>query len=385
MVSDSQIYDPLGWLEELQEALDDPALEAFSQQAPLPPEGRRAAYRLAVAIGHCRLFGLEPPEDQDGTLPAAEAIVAAEQLCEFLAAWTEDARQLGARWDEEEPEVGEALCAEALEGRMEAWAAFVAIDEAYYDCKLAREPATVEFDGALDRLLDALDQFDDVLQEPDNLALLSLLTGTELLKNWKQLLAGRYREVLPWWLNGTLEAAERRIERELAADESDPETGKQLPETLKPVPRSHTASPAGYRSHRRRIFEIQFTLSTKGAPESLAADYLPSLKWTSPDGKVHGSLLRPAHAAADERLPLVFEHDDDRAAAELVDTRVWLAGLEARIDEQGCTSFNLAELRKVLDEHRDLTLEVGPERILWSPVLAEDADFDAEAGDDPSE
>ena len=134
-----------------------------------------------MAIGHCRLFGIEPLEDLDGTLPATQAMAASEQLREFLDAWTEDAGRLGVRWDEEEPEVGEALCAEVLEGRMDAWAAFVAIDEAYYDCKLAREPAAVEFD-ALDRLLDALDRFDDVLQEPDNLPLLSLLTGTQLLK-----------------------------------------------------------------------------------------------------------------------------------------------------------------------------------------------------------
>ena len=111
---------------------------------------------------------------------------------------------------------------------MDAWAAFVAIDEAYYDCKLAREPAAVEFDGVLDRLLDALDQFDDVLQEPDNLALLSILTGTELLKNWKHLLVGPYREVLPWWLDGTLEAAERRIERELTTSVPIRETGWQV-------------------------------------------------------------------------------------------------------------------------------------------------------------
>ena len=385
-VSDSQIYDPLGWLDELRDALGDPALDTcFSQEASPSQDVRHAAYRLAVAIGHCRLFGIEPPEDLDGTLPAVEAIVAAEQLREFVENWTEDARRLGARWDEEEPEVGEALCAEVLEGRMDAWAAFVAIDEAYYDCKLAREPIATQFDGTLDRLLDALDQFDDVLQEPDNLALLSMLIGTELLKNWKQLLAGRYREVLPWWLDETLEAAERRIEQELAASEPGPETGKQLPEPLKPVPRSRTASLASHRSHHQRIFEIQSTFSTKGAPESLAADHLPSLKWTSPDGEMHASLLCPARAAADELLPLVFEHDDDRAAADLSGKSVWLAGLESQIDEQGCTSFNLAELRKALDEGGELALEVGTSRVLWASVPAEDADVDAEANDDPSE
>ena len=110
-VPDSQIHDPLGWLEELRDALDDSAMEAFSPEDALTQEARRAAYRLAVAMGHCRLFGIKPPEDQDGTLPAAEAMAASEQLREFVAAWTEDARRLGTRWDEEEPEVGEALCA----------------------------------------------------------------------------------------------------------------------------------------------------------------------------------------------------------------------------------------------------------------------------------
>ncbi len=380
-VPDSQIYDPLGWLEELRDALDDPAVDTFTHEALPSPEVRRAAYRLSVAIGHCRLFGIEPPDDTDGTLPAAEAIVAAEKLREFVEAWTEDARQLGARWDEEEPEVGEALCAEVLEGRMEAWAAFVSIDEAYYDCKLAREPVATQFDAALDRLLDALDQFDDVLQEPDNLALLSMLTGTELLKNWLRLLAGRYREVLPWWLNGTLEAAERRIERELAASEPGRGTGQHAPEPLKPEPRSRTASTEGYRSHRQRILAIQRTYSTTGTSEQSAAPFLPSLKWTSPGGELHARLLCPARAAADELLPLVFEHDDDRAAVDLSGMPTWLAGLEAQIDEQGRARFNLTQLRLALKQGGEPALEVGPGRALWPPLPAEDADFDTEVND----
>jgi len=59
----------------------------------------------------------------------------------------------------------------------------------------------------VNRYVDALAVFDEALQTPENLALLSTLVNLPLLENWRQSLAGDYKEVLPWWLDGTLERA----------------------------------------------------------------------------------------------------------------------------------------------------------------------------------
>ena len=243
---------------------------------------------------------------------------------------------------------------------MEAWAAFVAIDEAYHDCKLAREPVAAQFESALDRLLDALDRFDDVLQEPDNLALLSLLTGTQLLKNWKQLLAGHYREVFPWWLDGTLEAAERRIEREL-----------QLPVQPqiqdRPVPLPLYGPP--------QLLSVGYLLAsgaeTDAASTQPARPFASSRHWASPDGTLKASLRSPALAKRGQQVALEFVHVDSSPAVELQGESVLLAGEASRIDENGIARFDLASLQAKLGEPGGkLVLKISDGAVEW-PVASD--------------
>jgi hypothetical protein len=380
-------FDPWVHVEQLREALDAAALDCFERQDENhpPPEACEAAFHVALALGYCRLFGIALPDALEGVLSSDVAIAAADYLCGSIERWIADARNLEMLWDQSDPAVGELLCYDLLEARMDSWAVFVAVEEAYDAAMAERESSVVNFDAAMNRLLDAVEEFDVVLQDDGTVELLSVVAGGELLGNWKRMLAEDYREPPAWWLDGGLEQVQRDLDEELAATLPRSQAQRQR-EQVKAVPRSRTASAQAYRSHRERILAIQPTYSTGGAPGLLGAPFWPSLKWTSPDGEMHASLLRPARAAADELLPLVFEHNDDRAAEDIFGTPVWLAGLEAQIDRQGCTSFSLAELRKALDEHRKLALEVGPGRVLWPPVPAEDADFDAETNDDrPSE
>src|SRR4051794_13480033 len=106
--------DPVGCLEDLREALAQAELDEFDAPGPagVSSEGARtAAYDLAVALGRCRLFGVEPGDELDGTLPGAVALAAASVLEGHLRGWAEEARTLGQHWDETaDPVEAEDLC-----------------------------------------------------------------------------------------------------------------------------------------------------------------------------------------------------------------------------------------------------------------------------------
>src|SRR5262249_34712833 len=120
--------NPAGCVDALRAALVQEELAEFGRAGPVTERAREAACDLAVAVGRCRLFGSEPGEDLDGTLPAPVALAAAVALAERLRGWAEEASTLGRRWDEnDDPIEAEDLCLDLLEMRMDAWAAYVAI------------------------------------------------------------------------------------------------------------------------------------------------------------------------------------------------------------------------------------------------------------------
>ncbi len=207
--------DPPRWRIEVQEALSQPALAAFDAGAAEGPDARRAAYRLAVALGHCRLFGIDLGAE-DGTLSAAVALAAAEQLIAYLGEWEEDARRLPSRWERAAELVESADCVlDLLVARMEAWAAFLAIDEGYRDCLESVASQEARFAAVLDGIFPALGRLDAAMHE--HLDLFSLAADTQLLENWRNLLAPEFRAGLPWWLDGTLEKTARGVAEQALA------------------------------------------------------------------------------------------------------------------------------------------------------------------------
>lgn len=206
--------DPMGWIEELQEALECPNLEEFDDPSKEPSQdAKRAAYEVAVALGRCRVFGLEIPKDLDGVLPPREAKAAAELATEYVRQWIEEARQLGARWDESPGPVAEALCCETLEACMESYFAMQAIMEALEAAWEENDPEADSLFQAAHQLAIQMDVWSEILQEPENLELLSTVAYLPLLDNWRSMLAEPYKSALPWWLDGTLEAVSKQIER----------------------------------------------------------------------------------------------------------------------------------------------------------------------------
>jgi hypothetical protein len=214
----------------LAEALSSPELAALEA-----PEGggqatEAAAYAVAEALGRCRLFGVEPGDDLDGSLGVALATAAARGLTRFLRQWTQDAKSLGERFDRAEGPEEEELCLGPVERRLEAWAAFVALEEAYEG--LPGDPgvmedvriilgqdapeygdveegeATAAFRLAFAQAGKELDAFDKALES--QIDLLSIACGTNLLNNWRAMLAPPFNEMPVWLLDGRLEKAAAR-------------------------------------------------------------------------------------------------------------------------------------------------------------------------------
>jgi SNF2 family DNA or RNA helicase len=202
--------EPNGWRSALLRALADPALAAFDGEASVADEQADwAAYGVAVALGQCRLFGVELADD-DGSLSPSMGLAAARKWRAYLGEWVSAADEIPRLWLKAGGtlEVLE-LALEPLEQRMESWAAFVAIDEAYEEAQESAWPRRREFGELLDACLAGLDRFDEALHR--HVEYLAVASRTALLGNWRKMLADEYRAAPPWWLDGTLERLDEQI------------------------------------------------------------------------------------------------------------------------------------------------------------------------------
>lgn len=203
--------DGYGCTDDLREALSRPELaeleNASADSLDASGGARDAALDVAIAIGHCRLFGVEPV-DFDGTLPLAVGVAAAQELCDRAAQWTRQADDLYKNWSAQDSFGKHDLCATLLERRMDAWAALVALDETH-TLVVGEEHPCETFLAVWGRALECVDEFDEALQE--QVETLSTVLDLPLVENWRKLLVAPYNAVLPWWLDGTLEAVDREI------------------------------------------------------------------------------------------------------------------------------------------------------------------------------
>jgi hypothetical protein len=196
--------DWLGIGAEWRLALADPNLTRCAE-GDVSAAAEGAAYRAAVALGRSRLFGVALG-DWDGVLAVPLARAAARRLTECLRRLRKRADDLGTFWDkaEDDSEAREE-CLNLLEGRMEVWATFVALDEAQLDALAHSLPGHAELVAACRQAQLELAPADEALLRQKDI--LSVAAGTELLANWRRLLVEPYSLSLPWWLDGTLEEA----------------------------------------------------------------------------------------------------------------------------------------------------------------------------------
>lgn len=350
--------DPLGCRADLAEALAAPALSQLEGSTPLSPEVPLAAYQVAVALGRCRLFGVDPGE-LDGTLPPDMALAAARQLAFYLSEWAHvHVPTLPQRWeDAADPTEAEEMCLELLEARMEAWAAFVAIDEAYAATLVAGDapphPETAaRLAHELDDLPARLDALDNALAE--QIPLLATAADTQLLNNWRALLAPAYRELLPWWLDGTLERAARQAYQQMLAELPPSSTPATQPAV--PPPASPSRALAAYRRAMARAVALAARVAQPPA--------INLVRWDAPDGRFRAYL--PLSAGTEPVLALSFFTISGEFARQLVGTPVELDGVESTINDVGQALLSSERLRSA--PRHDAILLVGPQRIAWTLI-----------------
>ena len=217
----------------------------------------------------------------------------------------------------------EETALDLLEGRMDAWAAFTAIDESCSKTAwklLPKRPSCSGSNSATrwicswgrrrnsDRLL--MERVDD----------LAVAVETRLLENWRCLLAESWRTPLPWWLDGTLEAAHRtNIDKAVAT----------MP------------SPAEWRRRMARAF-IDLAgqcLNATGSAEpvyALAASVQCPLFLSSESVRLNAAVFR---AEGDDRLHISFDLASDRQPEEC---RIFLSPPEVA-DNYTTVRFTWAE------------------------------------------
>ncbi|HSI34214.1 MAG: hypothetical protein ACAI43_02815 [Phycisphaerae bacterium] len=198
--------DPAGCLLRLRQA----RVEADYTIRPGETGAAAACFRAALALGRARLFGADIPPADDFTLRPAAAAAAATVLYRLVRRAADAARELPRQMRRAGAYGRRDVALELLELRTDAWAAYLAIDEALaaetYEPTESAQGTTATTDGRRDvlgkrigMLVRAIENLDANLQK--RIALLKPAAGTRLIENWRRLLAPAYRELLPWWLD----------------------------------------------------------------------------------------------------------------------------------------------------------------------------------------
>lgn len=206
--------DPLGCAAQLRAVLAHPALQDTG--APSTPQQAQAALWLATAMGRCRVFGV-PVHDVQDVLPVHMAAEAAKESIVQLRDQATLVAELSAKGDRGDMENDCALEAGRLFFvRMDLWAAYVAIDEAYESVVHGFAVDTVGLRALLEELIDATTKLDEAMEA--HMDTLCTAAETNMFDNWRGLLAEPYRTAPPWWLDGTVEKAWAEVMAEICGN-----------------------------------------------------------------------------------------------------------------------------------------------------------------------
>jgi hypothetical protein len=164
-----------------------------------------SAYALALSLGRCRLFGVKLTDNEDFTLAPSFFNHASLYLIDHLKDVIDWLKELQMRPDSYRGYAQRNVALELLEIRMDAQAAYLALDEAYAAARSTAETKADAMGRRLNQVRRMIDLFDGNLQK--QIPLLRLAASTRLLENWRRLLAPAHRTLPPWWLDGCLEDA----------------------------------------------------------------------------------------------------------------------------------------------------------------------------------
>jgi hypothetical protein len=362
--------DPLGCLDDFYDAYEDPALDVFENGGEVDDVATEAAKSVAIALGRCRLFGVDIPKEFDFTLPYGLAAAAATSLQVDVREWTRLAEDLPTWWDDAEPLEAEERLQDLLECRMAVWAAAVAFDEAADYSLFPIPPEAQTFEQAWLQLADDIERFDNSLARLENVELFSQLAGTYLLSNWRSVLAEPYRDLLPWWLDGTLEQENRRQDAIAKATLPPPDVWRAVCDCMEAIDAVVYRHPAAL-------------LLDHALEASLAADVkhddtagFPQVEWRSPDGQYEASLsvVKTGRGGGEAayRVEVSFAAAGGGLAEELDGCTCRLVDVESTIESLSrghVARFPYDAIHRSLREGRShLVLEVGDGHAEWQAV-----------------
>jgi hypothetical protein len=302
-----------------------------------------------VAIGYCRLFGVEE-HDIGGALTDRFAIASAHKLIAMLSKWTANADQLGIEWEQApNPREADKTAARRLKDRTEAWAALESIHLSFAEMVNNESPLTSSLGDTIDSLAGLLNRFDSALER--HVDILSTLCGSPLIDGWEQRLGGEYRDPPPWWVGESLRIVATRARN-------------------RAVPAKPCAPPM-----------LPDVVPTAGLAAGPTEVVLPGPKWAwiRPDGAFRATLRLPAPLTADElQTPraLTFRDPDGAPVASLTNEPIRLGAISGlRIGDDGRVLVSLADL----SPGSPVQLWVGSPEQEWTPV-PEVADGEADHG-----
>ncbi|MDW8223309.1 MAG: hypothetical protein RMJ82_10200 [Gemmatales bacterium] len=342
--------------DDLYDALSGTKLQSLLDGAPADQETHTQALEAAVALGYCRLYDITLGEE-DGVLPKAIAQVAAVALASQLDNLIQDAENLPQRWDEtEEPSERDELCLSLLEERMNAQAAYIAIEEALLEAQSEGEISWAEYSMTLDSLIQRLEQIDQALRTPDRLHILSTVAHYPLLRNWRQMLGGDYRFAQFWWLSGQLERWAEALTQHAEAELPSASVWQQVRRVE-------------YARYENALLLLRLFLLNKVFTKRIAAageTLTVTLRWLSPDGQYEAVCSLSANEQFPELLRLHFLRATGEAAPELVGAPVSWAHVVTCITEDGVAAFPGADLEASLKAQQPPELVVGSNMQVWS-------------------
>ncbi len=166
------------------------------------PEAIEAAIFFCQSLGYCRIWGVDLGQ-RDGSVPAAMLPPVCAALTPRIVAATQRLenyeRDMETAWTDEEQQL---YSTSVLRLRMDAWAAWTAIDERVRMLGrqgIAPEDGGRPFGVILGELVQAIERWDvELLARAD---LLAAACDTALIDNWRTALAEPFRTALPWWLD----------------------------------------------------------------------------------------------------------------------------------------------------------------------------------------
>ena len=197
--SSSNLPDTFACKRKLALALGHRDLEIENQNS-IPHQN--AVFWVAIALGNCRLHGVDP-EEYDGLLTISMAAAAIRAANRLLKDYERKLIDCSINFDELDEDATICAC-QVIADRMDLWAADIAITETWELAIDEEELGHRELDDLVVLFSENVLQIDEALEKCS--ALLYTAASTNLLSNWRQLLAPKYKSVLPWWLDGSIES-----------------------------------------------------------------------------------------------------------------------------------------------------------------------------------